>query len=88
MSDTATPRHCPEHILSGLAERGKGQVEVQTADVACLAVFVVCKGVDAVGETVACLFRGLEGDVRDYGLVGKDFRRKYIGWPLTLEYSC
>ena len=84
VADAPAPGHGLEHVLACLAERRKGQVEVQAADVAGLAVFVVCEGVDAVGDAVVCIFGRLKGDVGDYCLVGEDFRGEEIGGSLAL----
>lgn len=69
MADAPAPGHGIEHVLSRLAQRAEGEMEVERRDVAGVAVLVVFEGIGAVGETIINIFRRLEGNVRDLGLV-------------------
>lgn len=69
VTDATAPRHCVEHILSGLAERREGTVQVEGGDVACVSVFVGGKGVDTVGSTIVDIFGRLEGYSWNLGVI-------------------
>jgi len=84
VADAAAPGHGVEHVLARLAQGREGEMQIETADVARVAVLVGGKGIHAVGGAIVDELWGSKGNVRDLCGVVASIGTDQVGWFVVL----